>query len=65
MYLITATRPDIAFAIGSCARYMSNPNRSYIKALNQVWQYIRTTKNVGLLYNGKNQPQLQGFIDSD
>ena len=34
MYLMTATRPDLTFSVGNCARYMSNPSQEHFKALN-------------------------------
>ena len=37
IYLMTSTRPNIAFAVINCVRYMT------FKALNRIWQYIRTT----------------------
>lgn len=36
MYLATKTRPDIAYAVGQCAKYMSNPNKTHFKALNRI-----------------------------
>ena len=33
MYLSTCTRPNISFTVNNCAKYISNPNKSYIKAL--------------------------------
>ena len=29
MYMITCTRPDIAFAIGNLSRYTSNPSQAH------------------------------------
>ena len=65
MYLMTATRPDLAFSVSNCARYMSNPNEEHFKALNRIWQYVRTTQNKGLLYKSSNKPKLIGYVDSD
>jgi len=50
MYLMTATRPDIAFSVSNCARFMSNPNKEHFNALNRIWQYVKTTKNKGSRY---------------
>ena len=33
MYLFTCTKLNISFTVNNCAKYISNPNESYIKAL--------------------------------
>jgi hypothetical protein len=38
MYLMTKTRPDIAFAVSCCARFMSNPDATHFRALDRVWK---------------------------
>ncbi len=67
MYLMTATRPDIAFSVSNCARFMSNPNKEHFNALNRIWQYVKTTKNKGLLYESSDDITLtlKGYVDSD
>ena len=37
MYLMTATRPDLASPLGLAARFMLNPNPSYAKLLARIW----------------------------
>ena len=65
MYLMTATRPDLAFPIGQAARFMSNPNPDHQKALNRIWQYLSKTADFGLVYQSENEPKLEGYCDSD
>lgn len=67
MYLMTATRPDLAFSVSNCARYMSNPSEEHYKALNRIWQYVRTTQNKDLLYHISDEEALSliGYVDSD
>ncbi len=36
MYLMTVTRPNIAFSVSNCARFMSNPNKEHFNALNRI-----------------------------
>jgi hypothetical protein len=36
IYLMTSTRPDLAFLIGQLARYMANPYSSHFRALQRV-----------------------------
>ena len=66
MYLITATRPDLAFPIGQLARYMANPDKNHFKALQQIWCYIQGTRDLGLTYKSDSiTPLLRGYVDSD
>ena len=44
---------------------MSNPSEEHIKALQRIWQYVRTTANKGLLYKCSEVPKLKGYVDSD
>ena len=41
-YLI-ASRPDIAFSVGACARYQACPRESHLIALKCVMRYIVST----------------------
>ena len=36
IYLMTSTRPDIAFTVNNCVRYMSNPNNTHFHALDRI-----------------------------
>jgi hypothetical protein len=62
---MTATRSDLAFSVSNCARYMSNSSQDHFKALNRVWQYVRTTAHSDLLYNNSSRPELTDYVDSD
>ena len=37
IYLMTSTRPDIAYAVNNCARYILNPSKDHYKALERIW----------------------------
>ena len=64
MYLMTSTRPDLSFAVGQCARFMSNPAPEYFKALNRIWQYLNYSKKFTLRFCPQ-KLTLQGFVDAD
>ena len=34
IYLMTSTRPDLSYAVGLCARFISNPSSEHFRALN-------------------------------
>ena len=64
MYLMTSTRPDLSFAVGQCARFMSNPSPEHFKALNRIWQYLNYSKKFTLRFCPQ-KLTLQGFVDAD
>ncbi|KAL0540040.1 hypothetical protein IC582_024268 [Cucumis melo] len=64
MYL-TATRPDILFAVSMLTRFMTNPKRSRWEAKKRVLRYILGTINFGIYYKKVSESVLFGFCDSD
>ncbi|XP_075101536.1 secreted RxLR effector protein 161-like [Nicotiana tabacum] len=57
---LTASRPDIVFKVGSCARFQSNPRVSHLKAAERMLRYLKETQDLvlnypsGYLVDGKN-----------
>ncbi|KAL0551073.1 hypothetical protein IC582_010150 [Cucumis melo] len=64
MYL-TATRPDILFAISMLSRFMTNSKRSHWEAGKRVLRYILGTINFGIYYKKVSESVLFGSCDSD
>ncbi|GJX24407.1 zinc finger, CCHC-type containing protein [Tanacetum coccineum] len=52
MYVMTSTRPDIAYAVGRLSRFTSNPSRQHWQAITRVFKYLKGTMNYGLSYVG-------------
>jgi hypothetical protein len=50
MYLMLATRPDLAYPVGILARYASNPSPQHKKALLHLIGYIQHTKEYTLTF---------------
>ncbi|GKC26801.1 retrovirus-related pol polyprotein from transposon TNT 1-94 [Tanacetum coccineum] len=46
MYL-TASRPDLVFAVCMCARYQAKPTEKHLHAVKQIFRYLRGTINMG------------------
>jgi hypothetical protein len=66
IYLVTATRPDLAYPVGLLARFMSNPDSTHFKALDRIWQYLIYSKDYGLIYQFPSKSiDLLGYSDSD
>ena len=49
-YLAQSTRPDIAFAVGTLAKFNSNPSPIHWKAVKHVFRYLQATKDYQLTY---------------
>jgi len=62
---ITASRPDIMFAVCLCARYQVNPKESHFKAAKRILKYLKGTSFVGLWYPSHSPIHLIGYSDFD
>ncbi|GJS80427.1 putative ribonuclease H-like domain-containing protein [Tanacetum coccineum] len=49
MYL-TASRPDIMFAVCACARFQVTPKTSYLNAVKRIFRYLKGQPKLGLWY---------------
>ncbi|GJT01438.1 putative ribonuclease H-like domain-containing protein [Tanacetum coccineum] len=49
MYL-TASRPDIMFAVCACSRFQVNPKTSHLNAVKRIFKYLKGKPNLGLWY---------------
>ncbi|GKD20650.1 retrovirus-related pol polyprotein from transposon TNT 1-94 [Tanacetum coccineum] len=64
MYL-TASRPDLIFAVCMCARDQAKPTEKHLHAVKQIFRYIRGTINMGLWYSKDSCIALTAFADAD
>ncbi|WVZ51163.1 LOW QUALITY PROTEIN: hypothetical protein U9M48_002330 [Paspalum notatum var. saurae] len=62
---LTATRPDIQFAVGLCARFQASPRESHCTAVKRILRYIKFTLEFGLWYSADSSLSLLDFLDSD
>ncbi|KAG8481186.1 hypothetical protein CXB51_026024 [Gossypium anomalum] len=60
MYLMSYTRPDIAFTISNLSRFTSNLGENHWKAIVRALRYLRYTQNYGLHYS-RYPVVLEGF----
>ena len=47
-YTIVVTRPDIAEAVGVVSRFCINPTEEHMKAVNNIYAYLKYTANLRL-----------------
>ena len=53
MWTATMTRPDIACAVRTVARFCENPGLMHKKAVMKILQYLLHTKEWGITYGGQ------------
>ncbi|GKA60278.1 zinc finger, CCHC-type containing protein [Tanacetum coccineum] len=63
MYVMTCTRPDIAFAVGKLSRYTSNPVIQDWQVIQRVLKYLKKSMNYKLTYTGY-PSVLECYIDA-
>ncbi|KAL0560837.1 hypothetical protein IC582_001251 [Cucumis melo] len=64
MYIMSYTRPDIAYAVSKLSRYTSNPGQDHWKAILRMLGYLKHTKNYRLHYT-RYPVVLEGYSDAN
>src|SRR3954464_3355250 len=68
MYGMVCTGPDLAFAVSSVSRFMSNPGKQHWEAVKWIFRYLRGTAKLGLEFRKRETVEsrtLQSFVDAD
>ncbi|GJY50166.1 putative ribonuclease H-like domain-containing protein [Tanacetum coccineum] len=64
MYL-TASRPDIMFAVCACSRFQVTPKTSHLSAVKRIFRYLKGKPKLGLWYPRVSSFDLEAYSDSD
>ncbi|KAG9454272.1 hypothetical protein H6P81_007176 [Aristolochia fimbriata] len=62
---LTASRPDIYYSVGLCARFQSAPKESHVKSVKKIIRYVKNTINLGIWYAVNTSNALAGYSDAD
>jgi len=65
MYLVTGTRPDLAYTISVLTQFSSYPTDKYIKTAKHVLRYVNRTRNLGLFYPYTTTNAIDVYVDAD
>ncbi|GJR10796.1 retrovirus-related pol polyprotein from transposon TNT 1-94 [Tanacetum coccineum] len=65
LFYLTASRPDLQFAICMCAWYQARPTEKHLHVIKRIFQYLRGTVNRGLWYPKDSSISLTAFADAD
>ncbi|GJY57762.1 hypothetical protein Tco_0457654 [Tanacetum coccineum] len=64
MYL-TASRPDITFAVCACVRFQVTPKTSHLHVVKRIFRYLKGQPKLGLWYPRDSPFHLEAFSDSE
>ena len=63
--IFSASRPDIVYSVGICARFQSCPRDSHLKVAKRILRYLKKTGDLVLFYPAGDTFDLVGFTDAD
>jgi hypothetical protein len=66
MYAMLSTRPNVALAPSLTSRYKSNPYLSHWTTVKNILKFLRTTKDMVLVYGGSNvELDVKGYVSTN
>uniref|UniRef100_H3H925 Integrase catalytic domain-containing protein n=1 Tax=Phytophthora ramorum TaxID=164328 RepID=H3H925_PHYRM len=65
MYLMVATRPDLAAAVGVLSQFSADPCPTHWQALKRVLRYLQATPTHGLEFSQEDSVGMCGYSDAD
>ena len=69
MYLVTATRPDLSYAVGMLSRFVERPTSKHVGAVKKILRFLIGTKHRGITYTKEADANVDTYIhaysDSD
>lgn len=65
LFLMQATRPDIAFAVNNVSRFNGNHSEIHWQAVKRIFRYLRGTTELRLRYTSDNAEEMHAFTDAD
>ena len=64
MYLVTGTRPDLAYTITHISQFNSSPSIMHLTAAKRVLRYLQGTKDRHLFYPWNNKLKMTAYTDA-
>ncbi|XP_070019535.1 secreted RxLR effector protein 161-like [Nicotiana sylvestris] len=64
LYLI-ASRPDIVFSVGLCARFQENPEDTHLPAVKRILRYLKNTTDLCLWYPKGSNSNIVGYANAE
>lgn len=64
LYLVQATRPDLAYAVSTISRYNQSYDLTHWSMIKRIFRYLQGTKDYRLIYSKTGQTDLLGYCDA-
>jgi hypothetical protein len=64
MYAMISTSPDVSYAISATSRYQADPGEGHWTEVKDILKYFRRTKDMFLVYGGKEELVVTGYTDA-
>ena len=64
-YAVSGTRPDIAYAVNTVARFSSYPSQAHLTAAKRILRYLKGTIDLTLTYVKTDSDSVVGYSDAD
>ena len=64
MYLMSCTKPNIAYVVNKLSKYTSNPGAKLCQRIMRVLKYLQFTRDYGLYYM-RYPVVLEGYNDAN
>jgi hypothetical protein len=64
MYLVTCTRPDLAFSVSFLSQFSVHPVQRHHTAVKRVFRYLQGTRQLKLVYPRNGKLELTGYSDA-
>lgn len=66
-YLVTCTRPDLAYPVSYLSQFLASPSPTHMTAAKRLLKYVKGTRDLGLIFPFSNGSALtlEGYSDSD
>lgn len=64
IFMVVATRPDIAFAVNQLSQYLAEPRRIHLAAGKHLLRYVKGTITYGITFGAKGRQGLIAYADS-
>ncbi len=65
IYLVSCTRPDLAFTVRKFSQYLDRPCQHHWSAVKRTLRYLWTTQHFGIMYDGQKGKKKVEYSDSD
>ena len=64
MHAMLYTRADVCLAISLAGRYQSNPGVDHLIVVKNILKYLKSTKDMFLIYGGDKELVVNGYVDA-